>query len=199
MHRRGLLQRLRRARETGGPRHGGGVPRLVPTPPCDHRTGDATGQPRHRGAVAQDMRRAPLVVEGGGVRLSGGDGCGQPIRHASTAERPPARGGKPRRFRAPRLFPLPRAYRGARGVAPGDTAYSPTGAVTAYRRPRAQAVVTNPAPGRSRNATKGGPRRCAARLVNPMAWRRARYSSRAWRRVRRPHRLATAARARKAP
>ena len=84
--------------------------------------------------------------------LSGGDVCGQQIRHAITAERPPARVGKHRRFRAPLLFTLPRASRGDRVFAQGDTPYFPTFAVTAYMRPRAQGDVLPAEPDQLRDA-----------------------------------------------
>ena len=67
----------------------------------------------------------------------------------------------------------------------------PCGGGVAQRR--AQSVGTNTAPCRARHATTCGHSLWASCHVTPLAWRRARSSSRAWRRARRRHLLATAA------
>jgi integrase len=62
VYRRSLREGLLLELETGVQIHLGGVHRLVPKPQRDDRTVDATVQQRHRGAVAQDMRRDPFAL-----------------------------------------------------------------------------------------------------------------------------------------
>src|SRR5439155_16322455 len=86
VHRRRLIERLLLEFETGMEIHLRGVHRLVPKPQGDHRTVNTAVQQRHRGAVAQDMRRDLFALEGGAVLLCGGHMFGHQIRYTRTVK-----------------------------------------------------------------------------------------------------------------